>query len=191
MSKPRNYQAEYERRIARALSLGHSRSQARGHAKAGEKPMRSQTARSPPDDRLELALRLLRKSGNQGLAAKEARVSRERFRRFLGENDIAKRQGRKWVFSDSRPREMSIITMNGPHLVKVAGFETASLIGKHSAAVGKFIETNDASLLKPFEGVSITDTSDKAHFLETRPNHLYRLAASGSDTFEMVYRLIA
>ena len=190
MAKIRNYQVEYERRIARALSLGHSRSQARGHAKAGEKPMRSQTTRSPPDDRLELALKLLRKSGNQSLAAKEARVSRERFRRFLGENGLADRQGRKWVFNDNRARKMSIITVHGSRLIKVAGFEAASLIGKHSAAVGKFLDTTDASLLKPFQGVSITDTSDKAHFFETRPNHLYRLAASGSETFEMVYRLV-
>ena len=33
-SKPRNYAAEYERRIARGLAKGLNRSQARGHPKA-------------------------------------------------------------------------------------------------------------------------------------------------------------
>jgi hypothetical protein len=37
--KPRDYAAEYARRIQKALDKGYTRSQARGHAKAGEAPI--------------------------------------------------------------------------------------------------------------------------------------------------------
>ena len=81
MSRQRDYKAEYQRRIANAAKRGLSKSQGRGHARAGEASARSKPVKS--DDRLESALKLLRQSGNQSRAAKEAGVSAERFRRFL------------------------------------------------------------------------------------------------------------
>ena len=186
----RDYKAEYQRRVARALSNGLSRSQARGHAKANEAPLSSK-ARSPPDERLEYGLRKLRSTGSLSAAAKEAHVSAERLRRVIRELNLAKREGRKWVHSDSRIRLIEAVTTEGVLPLKVAGFEAASLVGKHDAAVKAFLDTQDISLLDPFRGVSVKDTAGRRHFFETNPNALYRLAASGSEVFEQIYKIIS
>jgi hypothetical protein len=85
---------------------------------------------------------------------------------------------------------MLIITDGHRKRVRVAGFEPASLIGRHNAGVRTFLDTNDISTLAPFQGLSVTDISKHAHPLETRPNTLYRLAAAGSEGFEQIYRLV-
>lgn len=61
MARKRDYKAEYERRIANAVKRGLSRSQARGHAKASESPVRPKPVHS--DSKLEAALKLLRQAG--------------------------------------------------------------------------------------------------------------------------------
>src|SRR5690242_2359967 len=90
MSRKRDHKAEYQRRLKRAAARGFSRSQGRGHARAGEKPIKSAKAIAY-DKRLEAALKMLRSVNKQGLAAKTAGVAPERFRRFLRENSLAKR----------------------------------------------------------------------------------------------------
>lgn len=185
----RNYKVEYALRLARASARGFSRSQARGHAKAGEASIRAPPSRAASTARLEAALKELRRSQSQSRAAAEAGVSAERFRKFLRENELAKREGREWVFYDRRPREMTALTTNGPRILKVAGFDQTSLIGRHEAAVKTFLQTNDAALLAPFKGQSVKDVKGRTHFFETRPNTIHRLANSEPEAFEMVYRL--
>jgi len=150
MARSRNYKAEYDRRIANAAKQGLSRSQARGHARASEAPINSKAVKS--DERLEVALKLLRQTGNQGRAAKEAGISTERFRRFLGSNSLAKRQGRQWQITDNRTRRMTVITGGDSTELNLRDFEQASLNGRHLAAVGAFLRSNDIDLLRPFEG---------------------------------------
>ena len=58
------------------------------------------------------------------------------------------------------------------------------------AAVKRFMRSNDASHLEPFIKKFVTDSRGKKYVFETNPNTLYRLAASGGDTFEQVYRII-
>jgi hypothetical protein len=169
---------------------GFTRAQGRGHAKAGETPIRAPPPRAASLARLEAALKELRRTQSQARAASEAGVSAERFRKFIRENELAKRQGRKWVFDDQRPREMTAFTTTGPRVLTVAGFDQTSLIGRHEAAVKNFLNTNDASLLAPFKGQSVKDMSGRTHFLETRPNTIHRLANSAFEAFEMVYRLV-
>jgi hypothetical protein len=188
LSRQRNYRAEYERRIANAAKRGLSRSQARGHARAGEMPVRAKPVQS--DDRLEHALKLLRQTGNQSRAAKEAGVSAERFRRFLRSNALAERQGRQWQITDNRSRRMTVITEGDAIALTLRDFEQSSLNGKHQAAVGMFLRTNDADLLSPFKGQSVIDAAGKAHPLETDPNTLFRLAAAGGEVFHAIYQLI-
>lgn len=190
MASTRNFKREYQLRLNRALLRGYTRSQARGHAKAGETPIRAPPPRAASTARLEAALKELRRTQSQARAAAEAGVSTERFRKFIRENELAKREGKKWIFHDHRPREMKAFTTNGPRVLKIAGFDQTSLIGRHEAAVKNFLQTNDVSLLTPFKGQSIKDISGRTHFLETRPNTIHRLANSEFEAFEMVYRLI-
>jgi hypothetical protein len=181
-TKPRDYAAEYRRRIARGLERGLNRSEARGH-RSTRKPVTS-------DERLELALKQLRKTGKLKDATREARVSPERFRRFLKDQDLVERKGRAWVFRDGRPREFTTYTMRGERTLTVIGFDAASLIGRYNAAVKSFLETNDADRLAPFVGLGVTDAQGRRHVFETDPNALYRAAASGSDAFNQIYRII-
>ena len=69
------------------------------------------------------------------------------------------------------------------------GFEQSSLNGRHEAAIGKFLASNDPSFLAPFIGKAVTDAKNKSHILETDPNTLYRLAAISEPMFPEQYRL--
>lgn len=189
MDKVRDYRAEYQRRLARAAEKGLSRSQARGHAKAGEAPLRPRKA-VKSDDRLEKALKALRRTGKQSSAAKEAGVSPERLRRFLRENGLAERKGRTWRITDRRPRQMRVLTDGQAKMLPFNGFDQTSVVGSHLTAVQRFLETNDIAELEPFVGRSVTDAAGKTHVLETDPNSLYRLATAGGEGFEDIYRLI-
>lgn len=189
MAKTRDYKAEYARRIANAKKRGLSRAQARGHARAGERPIRASKVKRG-EASLEAALKALRRTGTQKAAAKEAGVSVERFRRFLRQNKLASRKGRKWIISDPAPRQMLVISDGEARTRKLAGLKEASRNGSYLAAVKAFINSNDADLLAAFVGRTVRDTSGKRHTFETDPNTLYRLAASGSEIFEDIYRLI-
>jgi len=186
--KKRNFKAEYARRIANAKKRGLSLSQARGHPKPGEKAIRRKKIK--PDDRLEAALRNLRKMGKQGQAAKKAGLSAERFRRFLHQNNLATRKGRKWTIHDNRLKQMQSI-VDGRYVdLKLRG-EQVSLNGKFMAAVGCFLNTNDYSFIEPFVGQSVRDASGKRHVFETDPNILYRLSGAQDESFEQNYKIIA
>lgn len=187
MAKTRNYKAEYQRRIANATKRGLSRSQARGHARANEKPVRGKSAQADPA--LERALRLMRKHGTQATAAREAGVSPERLRRFLRENVLASRKGREWSFTDNRLREMASFTDGRAVQLKLSGFDPASLNGEYLEAVERFLATNDYSFIEPFVGKSVRDAKGKSHLFETDPNQLYQLT-SGDEPFEQIYRFV-
>ncbi len=85
---------------------------------------------------------------------------------------------------------MTVITSGDAVELALRDFEQASLNGKHLAAVGAFLRTNDADLLAPFAGQSVIDAAGIAHPLETDPNTLFRLAAAGGEVFHAIYRLI-
>lgn len=186
--KQRNHAQEYARRIQRATAKGLSRSQARGHARAGEAPIRAKPSKS--DARLETALTLLRETGNQGRAAKEAGVSAERFRNFLRSHALAHRKGKLWHFTDNRPREMKVITGGEVVRLILPDFEQASLNGSHLTAVKAYVNSNNADLLRSFHGKSVIDITGQAHPLETHPNTLHRLVNTETDLFHDIYRLV-
>lgn len=188
--RQRDYKAEYTRRIASAQARGLTRSQARGHPRLGEAATRAHKPRAFLPDKEAAALRAFRETGSATRAARVAHISPERFRRLLHAEHIAERHGGKWTLTDRLIRETDIISGGRRYNVLVRGFEPASLINQHKAAVSRFLAFPDVSLLAPFEGESVTDVAGRKHVFETRPNTLLRLMTTGGETFEVVYRIV-
>lgn len=187
MARKRDYKAEYQRRIANAEKRGLSRSQARGHARPGERGIRPAKARD--DDRLDAALKTMRRTGSQSAAAKEHGISSERLRRYVRERGLAERKGRRWHFTDMRPRKMRIISDGEFKVLNLQGFDQASLNSRHSAAAWAFVTKGDVDLLRPFEGRSVIDEAGQSHPLETDPNTLHQLFAV-EEPFHQIYKLV-
>lgn len=191
MARERDYKAEYARRIASAAKRGLSRSQGRGHARHHEAPARPRVAKAVvPDVRLELALRALRQTGNRAAAAKSVGVAPERLRRFLNENVQIEGRGRALKITDTRNRDMTVLSRGKAQTLRLRDFDQASLNGSHLAAVGDFLRSGERDLLRPFEGRSVIDFRRKEHPLETDPNALLRIAAQGDEIFHEIYKLI-
>jgi hypothetical protein len=189
--RPRDYAAEYDRRIARALARGLTRSQGRGHPKASERAVSAKRRFKPiPDDRLQRALRVLRQDKSLSAAAKAAHVSPERLRRYARSKRAIKKRGRHWIVSSKLPRRMLIYSRRKALPIIVGDQASASLAGRFMSAVGKFLGQPNIDLLRPFVGKSVTDITGKEHPLETDPNALYRLASAGGESFESVYRIV-
>jgi hypothetical protein len=186
--KKRDYKAEYKRRIERGLVKGLTPSQARGHPKANEKYVKK--PRPINDDAFQISLKALRSGKTLAEAAKEIRVSPERLRNQAKERGVIKKKGRKWVVKNNLPRQMLIYT-NGQALSIIIGkFHYASKLGRYMAAVKRFLRSNAIEHLRPFIRKSVKDNSNNTYVFETNPNVLYRIAASGSETFEQIYRII-
>lgn len=188
MARKRDYKAEYQRRIAKGDKQGLSRSQSRGHARAGEKPVRAKPVQS--DDRLEAALKLLRQNGDRTASAKSLGIAPERFRRFLRENVLIEGRGRSLKITDNRHRYMTVISRGEAQELRLRDYDQASLNGQHLSAVREYIRTNIRELLLPFNDHAVIDSKGKAHPLETDPNELHRIAAQGDEVFHEIYRLV-
>ena len=192
MSKgKRDYVAEYVRRIARAVAKGFSKSQARGHPKVAEAVIVARRAAKPvEDDRLQLALKVLRQEKSLTAAAREAKVSPERLRRYATEKNIIERRGRRWIVRRELPRRMLLFSDGRAVQVVVGDFASASKVGRFMSAVSAFLRTNNPTGLREFEGVSVGDVSGNTHVFETRPNALYRIASAHDQSFEHIYRIV-
>ena len=192
MSKgKRDYAVEYARRITQAVAKGLSRSQARGHPKPAEAITGSKrTAKPLEDDRLQLALKVLRQEKSLTAAAREAKVSPERLRRYATERSIIERRRRRWIVRRELPRRMLLFSDGKVVQVVVGDFASASKVGRFMSAVSTFLRTNNPAGLREFDGASVADISGRTHPFETRPNTLYRLASAHDQSFEHIYRIV-
>jgi hypothetical protein len=191
MKSNRNYALEYAHRIARAVARGLSKSQARGHPKPAEAVIGTKRVSQPvEDDRLQLALKVLRQEKSLTAAAREAKISPERLRRYATEKNIIERRGRRWIVRQQLPRRMLLFSGGRALQVVVGDFEAASKVGRFMSAVSAFLRTNNPSGLREFQGASVTDVRGKTHPFETRPNALYRLASAHDQSFEHIYRIV-
>jgi hypothetical protein len=187
-NRKRDYRAEYKRRIERGLAKGLSRSQARGHPKANEKPIRK--PRPIPDKQLQISLKALRSGSTLKEAAQQIHVSPERFRNQARALGVIRKSRGRWVVKKKLPRQMLIYSEGQERHITICQFREASKLGRYMAAVGRFLNTNAIDHLKPFIGKSVKDSGGTRYILETNPNALYRIAATGSETFEQIYRII-
>lgn len=188
--KKRDYKAEYRRRIERGLQKGLSKSQARGHPRSGE--THASSASTPRYDRkLEAGLKEMRKGKSLKAAAKSVHVAPERLRNYARGTGVVHKEKRRWVVKDDhRQRQVQVFSGGQTHVITVAGYAEADLVGRYMTAVREFLRTNDPSNLQPFVGELVIDVNGRPYLLETRPNILYRLHAAGVEPFEQVYRIV-
>lgn len=186
--RKRDYKAEYRRRVERGLAKGLTLSQARGHPKAGEKNIKK--PRPINEDALQISLKALRSGKTLAEAAKEIRVSPERLRNQAKARGAIRKKGRRWIVKNDLPRQMLIYTDGEARSITIGQFHDASKLGRYMAGVKRFLRSNDPDHLKPFIGQSVKDNREKIYIFETDPNALYRIAASGSESFEQIYRII-
>ena len=184
----RDYRAEYRRRVQRGLGKGLSLSQARGHPKVSEKPIRQ--PRPIADDRLQISLKALRSGKPLIEAAKQIRVSPERLRNQAKALGGIHKKHNRWVVKQTLPRQMLIYSEGEARTITIGRFKYASKLGSYMAAVGRFLSSNDISYLEPFIGKSVKDNRGNIYVFETNPNALYRIAASGQESFEQIYRIV-
>jgi hypothetical protein len=92
MPKKRDYKAEYQRRIQRASEKGFSRAQARGHPKAGEKPISKVVAKRAYNPRLEEGLKAVRKGKSVNKAAKSVRASPKTLKKYIESTGVRTRK---------------------------------------------------------------------------------------------------
>jgi hypothetical protein len=169
---------------------------AKKRRKLSNQPQRANKSARPPlrdiPAELDSARRLFMDTRSIRSAARSTGVSEPRLRRLIHRYKLAKwnRKRRKWTITDRRVREVAAYTTDGYKQIKVRGFGPASLAMRHHAGVDAFLNSNDLASLAAFEGMSVTDTSGKKHFLETRPNVLLRRANAGSDADLKIYRLL-
>ncbi len=185
MARNRNYQLEYQRRISRGLTMGKSRSAARGHARAIDLP-RPDDGSIDRDSALERALGHMRRGLSQSTAAKLSGVSVEALRRHRLLHTTSRREGRRWVIFDSRPQAFWIAS-NAKLISVTLANDQGGEVSAYWRAVDKFMDTNDAEHLFPFEGDGVYDLRNRYHPFETRPNVLRRMESIGDLNFIEIY----
>jgi hypothetical protein len=203
--KTRDYAAEYKRRIANAMKNGHSRSQARGHPKAGEafisKPAKTKPAKPSkglkeplalidPKRPEEQAIKAMKKGTSLKGAAAEAGISQERLRKYLKDQTEASYRGRRWKIIDDRPRQFPFYS---EERLVTAWLQSNELTdaGKFMHAVKTFLAFGNEQRLKPFEGQGVRDIKGKFYPFETDPNVLYELDNTGELSFPEIYKIAA
>jgi hypothetical protein len=183
--RQRDFKLEYQKRVERGLSAGKSRSAARGHARAADLP---RPTPGPIDHKspLEKALSRMRKGASQTAAAKAKGVSAEQLRRHRLLHSTSERRGGKWVIFDTRPQPYWVAS-DGKRIKVMLDNDQGSEVSVYWHAVDKFLYSNDADYLFPFEGEGVTDRYGKFHQFETRPNVLRKLEAVGDLSFIEIY----
>ena len=186
----RNYRLEYKHRKQRGLARGLSLSQARGHARAGERPRPPNPVIVNPKSKEEAAIRMMKAGMPLRHSAKSLGLSEQYLRRYVKENAGASRAGKRWVFDDQRARLFPVYSETKLKTLALAP-EQASLASLFMHAVRQFLVSGDASFLVPYEGQGVADVHGRFNRFETDPNRLYELDSAGELNFPEFYRIIS
>lgn len=172
----------YRRRIELGMARGLTRSQARGHARSGERPTSGSHAHRN-EQRLLKGVRLLgRETYTFQRAAREAGVSPERLRRYAHETGYAEKAGRRWRVPERHRGTVLFPVFSEGQLkkIKLSGQDQKAKLGLYMQRVRFALETNRPSWLSDFEGDYVTDDYEVRHYFETD----FRVIRVLTDQFE-------
>ena len=186
--RKRNYKQEYARRVARGKQKGLSRSAARGHPRAGERPKPPAARTVDPGSRQELALKIMRRGHSLRSAASVYHLSEERLMTYLKEQTEARREGRKWRIIDRRRRQFPFYS-DGSVVTPTMSVDETAKAGRYMQGVKRFLRTGDADFLAPFAGEGARDVNGKLHPFELDENTLYELDHRDEAVIPELYRI--
>lgn len=195
---------DYKHRIIRLHSLypDASLSQLRGHARKKEKPLivkqevtlykRSWLALSPREKTMRrTALNVIsdvRTKGNSlSKACKDHNIT---LKTVLKTTNAFKKTVGRWTAKkhDNISRDLKISEDGREISIEITDSRVASLIGSYHNAVKKYLETGDYSLLKKYEGKTITDANGIQYTLETDTEALEEISEGIEDSeFHEIY----
>jgi len=89
--------------------------------------------------------------------------------------------------ADMRLRRLLIPAVGGVREVMIRGSKEASRLGKYWAAVQKYLQTGDDSVLIKFRDKSFADATGKRYSFPTDLKQLDRQASAGVLSFESMY----
>jgi hypothetical protein len=189
-TRKRDYKAEYQRRVQRGLAKGLSKSQSRGHPKIKEVLVTGKKRKKISLSRVQIALRELKHGASIKVAAKSSGISSEQLSRYISENNLAYRKGRRWRIRASLPRQMRILTNHKAKDIIITDIKTASLIGHYNNDLKKFRLTNKAEFLDKYKGITVTDGTGETYLLETDPNNIREILFAENQSPEEIYKFI-
>jgi hypothetical protein len=184
----RDYKQEYARRVALGTQKGLSRSAARGHPRAGERPNASTKRAIDPGGREELALKMMRRGRTLRDAASHYRLGQERLRAYVKEQTEARREGRKWTIIDRRTRQFPFYS-DGSVVTPTMTLDETAKAGSYMQAVKRFLQTGETDFLAPFAGEGARDVNGKRHPFELDENTLYELDHRDEAVIPELYRI--
>lgn len=138
---------------------------------------------------VEIAVRELNRGRSLTATARALRLAPDDLRRSLKQLRLLKRKGKRWVFSDDRPRRIQVVTEGRTRNVILRGYEQAHVVSEYHHAVRAFLRTNNLKLLKPFRRRTVQAMNGREFVLETDPNALHRIAAMDSPQFHEIYEI--
>lgn len=173
------------------MARGLSRSQARGHARHGEVPIRPKPSKIEPT--LEDAIKAMRGGETLTATAKRFHVGRERLAAYAKRYAGASREGRRWAFKDTRTRRIPILAADEPHpvTIRVKDYHAAELAGRHYAEATEAAENPELfpTFIARWEGKTITDVRGREFVLSTDPNQIFRVIGGEEIDWSRIYHL--
>jgi hypothetical protein len=139
---------------------------------------------------LESAVQEMRNGSSLANAAKRSGVSPGDLKAYIFNQGLGKSTpiGLR-IGPDNRTRTIPIFSAGKELEIKVQGYEESRRVGQYMSAVGRFLDTNNPSHLRPFKGKGVRDTSGQVHPFETDPNTLYDIAPDEGDDFSDIYKI--
>lgn len=132
------------------------------------------------------ALSLIREGVPINKAVERAGTTRSSLARYGG--DAVRREGGRLVISDTDtlPRRMKVVTPDGVRFETLLSGRDARIVGQYSADLKRYLLTGDASLLRKWQGVTVTARGKQVP-LASDPADLQDLARAGELDFDDLY----